>query len=211
VGWSTRQVAAYYEFTEQTVRKWTLEFSPYFSPTATPGKEKNREFSLEDLGVIALIAEMKKRKATFDEIHAALATGQRGDPPDLSEKDLDVLAANTGEKRANLEIEMLQRSIIDLSRRLQAAEERAAQVDKLEKENVRLETRLEMTAAELALAQKEADNIRASLEADLREVREKIDKLNREIGEQYTRGVMDTLERLGHLPKGQGRSQESDT
>ena len=200
MGFSTKEVAAYYGFAEQTVRKWTIEFEEHLSPTANPGNGKNRDFTVDDLEVIDLIAEHKKRQATYDAIHAALKAGQRGNAPELTEQDLQVLAATEGEKKAALEITTLQRTIIDLTERLNRAELRAAAVHEVEKENTRLETRLEMTETDLAASR-----------AALKEAQSRVEALIKEAGEQYTKGVMETLQRMGQFPAGQGNHQEKET
>lgn len=68
---------------KETLRQWSIEFAPYLSPSATPtDKGKHRLYTDDDLGVLALVAELKDRGVTFDEIHLALKNGQRGDVPD---------------------------------------------------------------------------------------------------------------------------------
>ena len=195
MGFSTKEVAAYYGFAEQTIRKWTIEFEEYLSPTANPGNGKNRDFTVADLEVIDLIAEHKKRQDTYESIHLSLKSGQRGKAPDLTDRDLQVLAATEGEKKASLEIATLQRTIIDLTERLNRAEEKAAAVHQVEKENTRLETKLGMTETELT-----------STRDALKEAQARIEVLIREAGEQYTKGVMDTLERVGQLSPRPGAS-----
>lgn len=185
MGYSTKNLADYYQFSENTIRQWTKEFGEYLSPTASPGGGRSRDFTVSDLEIIDLIATMKRGKSTYSEIHTALRAGQRGNAPELTERDLELLSATEGEKRAALEIRQLQNTIIDLTERLKRAEAMAATVHDVEKENTRLLTKLEdMEATKIAL----------------NEARARIEQLIRESGEQYTKGVMDTLARLGHLP-----------
>ncbi len=188
MGFSTKEVAAYYGFAEQTIRKWTIEFAEYLSPTANPGNGKNRDFTVHDLEVIDLIAEMKQQQATYEDIHVSLKAGQRGKAPDLTEHDLQLLSATEGEKKAVIEIASLQRTIMNLTERLNRAEQQAAAVHEIEKVNARLETRLELTETELTAAR-----------TTLKEAQARVEALIREAGEQYTKGVMDTLERVGQL------------
>ena len=200
MGFSTKQVATYYGFAEQTVRKWTIEFAQYLSPTANPGDGKNRDFTVQDLEIIDLIAEHKKRQATYEEIHASLQSGSRGKAPNLTEQDLEVLTATEGEKKASLEIRALQRTIVDLTERLNRAEEVVATVHEKDKENTRLSTKLE-------IAEKELETTRQALQT----AQTRIETLIREAGEQYTKGVMDMLERMGQLPNNlSNREKTSD-
>ena len=67
--YSTPEVAAFYKRTDQTIRAWAEEFSAHLSPTANPGKGKGRNFTLEDMRVLALVADMKDRSATYEDIH----------------------------------------------------------------------------------------------------------------------------------------------
>ena len=63
------------------MRQWTTQFSDYLSPTATPEKGRQRNYTEEDLSVFALVSGMKTTGSTTEEIGAALGSGQRGEPP----------------------------------------------------------------------------------------------------------------------------------
>ena len=65
----------------ETVRQWTNQFADYLSPTATPEKGRQRNYTEDDLHVFALVSGMKTTGSTTEEISAALASGQRGTPP----------------------------------------------------------------------------------------------------------------------------------
>jgi DNA-binding transcriptional MerR regulator len=75
-----KDVAALFQYSESTIRNWSVEFVEYFS-TDAQGAGRSRHFVDEDLTVFALIAQMKRTGYTFDDIHASLAAGQRADPP----------------------------------------------------------------------------------------------------------------------------------
>lgn len=171
----TAEVAAYYKRTEQTIRAWAREFSRHFSPTANPGSGKGRTYTIEDLQVIGLIAEMKDRNATYEEIHAALDSGQRGDPPNLSVDDLKVLRATEGEKRAGFEIQVLQQHIADIQVRVKQAEDRALNAEvkaiQLGQDKAALMAEAALIKADLERAREE---LKAAQEANMR--------LSREVG-----------------------------
>ena len=80
MNYATRHVGQLFHVSGETVRNWANEFAAYLSVVGNPPKGRQRRFTDEDLAVFSLIAEMKNRGATFDEIHAALAAGQRGAP-----------------------------------------------------------------------------------------------------------------------------------
>lgn len=174
--YSTPEVAAFYKRTDQTIRAWAEEFVRYLSPTANPGKGRGRSFTLEDMQVLALVADMKDRSATYEDIHAALQSGQRGDSPSLSDGDMKLLKATEGEKRAAIEIQALQQHIIDLKERLNRAELRAIEADEVRRELVRSETKREMLQSQLDTSIQQIATLQE-------EVRKLSSELSREIGE----------------------------
>jgi DNA-binding transcriptional MerR regulator len=180
----TAEVAAYYKRTEQTIRAWAREFSGYLSPTANPGGGKGRNYTYEDLRVIALIADMKDENATYEDIHASLAAGQRGDPPNMSVDDLKVLRATEGEKRAGVEIQALQQHIIDIQVRMRQAEARAEAAEtkaiQLGQDKAALTAEAGIIKAELERAREE---LKAAQEANMR--------LSREVGTAHGQAYID--------------------
>jgi DNA-binding transcriptional MerR regulator len=196
----TAEVAAYYKRTDQTIRAWAREFSRHFSPTANPGGGKGRNYTIEDLQVIALIAEMKDRNATYEEIHAALDAGQRGDPPNLSVDDMKVLRATEGEKRAGVEIQALQQHIVDIQARMKQAEERAlaaeAKTIQLGQDKAALAAEVSVIKSELVRAREE---LKAAQEANMR--------LSREVGTSHGQAYVEGY-RAG-LHEGRGMQENS--
>jgi DNA-binding transcriptional MerR regulator len=188
--YSTPEIAAFYRRTDQTIRAWAEEFVRYLSPTANPGKGRGRSFTLEDMQVLSLVAEMKDRGATYEDIHAALQAGQRGDSPSLSDSDMKLLKATEGEKRAAIEIQALQQHIVDLKERLNRAELKAAEADEMRQELVRSETKREMLQSQLDIST-------GQIAALQEEVRKLSSELSREIGEAkgqaYIAGYRDAL------------------
>ena len=185
---TTKDIATYYGYSKPAIRTWALEFAEYLSPTANPGKGKNRVYTAEDLEILDYVAQRKQDQATFEQIHAELKSGARGKAPDLTEKDLKLLSAAEGEKRVAIEVAALQRRIVDLTEQLKRAEEKAGQADELK--------------VKLATSTNTVEILRQQLEdsqTELKEARTRIEALIREAGEQYTKGVMDMLERTGKL------------
>ena len=80
--YSSTHVATIFHVSTETIRNWSDEFSRYLSFMANPGKGRTRTFNDDDMTVLSLIAEMKRKGSTFEEIHVALGQGQRGDSPD---------------------------------------------------------------------------------------------------------------------------------
>jgi DNA-binding transcriptional MerR regulator len=185
---STKDIATYYGYSKPAIRAWALEFAEYLSPTANPGRGKNRVYTAEDLEVLDYVAQRKREQATFEQIHAELKGGARGNAPDLTESDLKLLSASEGEKRVAIEVAALQRRVVDLTEQLADAHRRASEADALKVKLATAENTVELTRQQLDEAK-----------AALKEAQGRIESLIREAGEQYTRGVMDMLERTGHL------------
>lgn len=77
--YTTGQLASLFSVNTETIRRWTKEFTRHLSVQATPGNSRTRLFNDEDVSVLALVANMKTSRATFEDIHAALDSGQRGE------------------------------------------------------------------------------------------------------------------------------------
>jgi len=142
----------------QTIRNWANEFSKYLSPNANPSEGTKRFFTFEDMEIFALISEMSGQGRPFEEIHASLAIGSRGELPEDNLADIKAIVA--------------QQSAIRLSQLRNTIAELEAQVEPLKEENIRLKTQLEGVG---------------KIESELKEAREAINKLNREIGKLEAR------------------------
>ena len=196
---TTKTVAVYFNRSGPTIRNWATEFADYLSPTGTPEAGKVREFTIDDMRVFGLIAKMKDEGKTYEEIHVSLKQGDRGDAPDLDESTLEVLQATEGERRVALEVQALQQVILDLRRQLNRAQETASQVETVKLDNKALQTSL-----------RHADQDREDLKERLDKAQARIESLSKQLGEEYVRGVMETLQRLGQFPAGQGRDGAKD-
>lgn len=132
---TTGMISDVFHVTPQTVKRWASEFASYLSVSATPQAGKARLFTDADLEVLALVADMKAAGKTFEEIHAALKAGQRGDVPEMPAGS----PAQTTQALA-----YYQQEVDDLRRQLQAERTRA---DKAEGEVKALERMLEKLLA----------------------------------------------------------------
>lgn len=83
---TTPQIARMFDVTDQTVKAWSAEFTIYLSPTASPTKGRKRRFTRTDVEVFALVAEERQKGQTFEEIHAALITNERGKVPAIADE-----------------------------------------------------------------------------------------------------------------------------
>ena len=188
--YSNRQTAALFGVSLETIRNWAYEFNEHLSPTANPGKGKHRLYSQDDLEVFALANELKNQGRTYADIHVALQNGQRGYPPNLAPDEVQAIVVNEQERRLSTEIEVLQRTVIQLKRELDQAEAKVKRADELWAANIKLET---LTATQ----QQRIDELKEQLE----KARERIETLLEESGKQYARGIMDALGQRGDLPQ----------
>lgn len=78
---TTHQAAQIFNVTAQTIRRWVDEFGKHLSPSATPQQGRSRILTAADMEVLALVAELKGQGKVYEDIHASLAAGMRGDPP----------------------------------------------------------------------------------------------------------------------------------
>lgn len=81
--YTNTQASQIFKTTRENLRRWAVEFSDFLSPTANPIAGKGiREYTYEDLKVLALIAQMKALRKQPQDIILALENGDRGEPPD---------------------------------------------------------------------------------------------------------------------------------
>ena len=78
---TVKDIATRFNVSRETARIWAKEFARYLSPGANPAKGNQRNFGLDDLPIFALIADMKEQGNTYEDIHVALQSGQRGAVP----------------------------------------------------------------------------------------------------------------------------------
>ncbi|MBL8118775.1 MAG: MerR family transcriptional regulator [Anaerolineae bacterium] len=124
-------ISSVFHVAPQTVKRWASEFAPYLSADAAPAAGHRRAFNEDDLKVLALVASLKAKGKTFEEIHAALKAGQRGDVPEMPASS----PAQTTQALA-----YYQQEVDDLRGQLQAERTRA---DKAEGEVAALERVIE--------------------------------------------------------------------
>lgn len=173
--YTTQHVCTLYDVSPQTVRNWTEEFSRYLSVLAVPGKGRNRLFTDDDMRVFSLIASSKDNGAVYEEIHASLASGQRGELPELPPDEANALVVSDQQQK----ILMLSQQALAMQTERDMA---LAELRKTQEEMIRLNERL----------QGRDDRIQ-QLDAQLQKLQQRVEELSREIGEAYVKGVMQTL------------------
>lgn len=160
-----------------------MEFREYLSPTATPGKNKHRLFTEADMQVFSLVAELKKQGMTFEEIHAALKSGQRGDPPTLPPEEVQAIVSSDRERRLAIENEYLQQALVRAQEELKQVAAIREELQQTKEQNIRLE-------AQITIYKDQQER----LEQTIRE-------LSRELGREYAKGFTDGLREKGDKDK----------
>ena len=150
--YQTKDVCELFDISRQTVRIWTAEFAEYLSPSATPEKGQQRNFSDDDMTVFALVHEVKQRGGTYENAHLQLKNGQRGNLP---------VEQKLVQAEPEMHLSTLRGQITRLSNQLESAI--------TERDELRISA-----AQEKALRQR-ADE-------QLEHAQKKIDELNQEIG-----------------------------
>lgn len=140
--YTVKQLSQLYSVAIETIRKQSIEFRDFLSPTANPGDSRTRLYVDSDLEIFSLIVDMKSKGRLYADIKAALANGQRGTPPDTS-AIVEIQPTERGNQIASLqlEIEILRDQI---SRRDAKIELLTQQLE--EKENRLLEMYVELRA-----------------------------------------------------------------
>lgn len=197
MSYSSRHIQALFRVSGETVRSWSEEFSEYLSASATPGKGKHRVFSNDDLRVLSYVAERKRDGATFDEIHVGLKSGERGDEPVLAPAEVESIVSGDIEKRLATQIEQLHITIERVRQERDDALEKAQEAQQYREKSIQLES-------DLTNSRSQVDK----LEQRLDELQKRVESLSKEAGDAYVRGVMETLERLGGLPKSDRSSDD---
>lgn len=82
--YTTRHLQILFDVSSTTVRNWCREFSPYLSTTTNPEAKRQRQFTDDDLGVLALVAAIRNTGGTYEAMHTALKDGRRGELPDIT-------------------------------------------------------------------------------------------------------------------------------
>lgn len=187
--YSIRDVATLYGITTENARQWAIEFAAYLSPTASPGGGKKRAFTDEDMQVFDLVARAKKEGHKFEEIHAALQSGQRGQAPQLPPQDIHALALVEGERRLLVQVDRLNDLLATRSQELQRVTEELEKTKAALVENARLQAQVEFLEAD-----------RQQLQAQAKELAAKVEALAERAGREYAKGYVDALREAGDRP-----------
>ena len=175
--YSSSQVAAIYGITTQSVNRWAREFEEYLSEAAKPGGSKTRQFDKQDMEIFSLVSEMQKKHLTYEDIHASLKTGARGDAPLVDPDEIQAIVSAGGETRLALENERLKTMLIDAQDALKKARTDLVRLRETEDEVVRLKERV---------ANKESSE--KQLRDEITSLQARVEALAKEAGQQFASG-----------------------
>lgn len=140
----TSHLMKWFGVSQETIRRWAIEFERHLDNGAKPQKKGAvRKFTEIDARKLALVAEMSRDYAPFDEIHASLDNASLEYLPEIEDFLLNeqIQEAGNVELRAALQqltaakeqVEQLQRERDEFKSRLEEAE-RDAMLARLYKE-----------------------------------------------------------------------------
>jgi DNA-binding transcriptional MerR regulator len=188
--YTSRQVAELYKVSVETIRQWTQEFGDFLSLSTRPGANKSRRYSVEDMRVLALVADMKHMGMGSDDILATLLSGQRGADPDEIEQGAQLAIQSDREKRLSFEVSRLSGLFEQTKKQLEEAQAKLAEMQQVRDENVKLQTSLEHEAQQ-----------RQALEQQVKELHTRAQELAERVGREYSKGFIEGLREKGELPK----------
>lgn len=167
---------------DQTIRNWIREFEEFFSFNATPGKGIDLQLSVEDMQVLDMVASMRAERRPAEEIYATLKSGQRGNAPEYTPEELDVLTRGDYDKYLStqinelaLKVELLTKENTELHAALQPVRDKNIQLD-----------------AERLILEKQVNELRSQLEED----RRRADRMLEQVLERERSRAQEQLERL---------------
>jgi DNA-binding transcriptional MerR regulator len=189
----SQHVATIYGITIETVNVWAREFSNYLSPTANPGQRKARLFTREDMTVVDLIASFRKQNVAYDEIHANLASGQRGNPPDVEPEQVQAIVSTEHETRLALENERLRMILVDAQNSLRKAETELARLREVEDKTIRLEAQLEAEREFKKELLEQQEGQRKELQSQIVAMQQEIKELALQAGREFAKGFVEGI------------------
>lgn len=189
----SQHVATLYGITIETVNVWAREFSKYLSSTANPGQKKARLFNRDDMAVMDLIASLRQQQMSYEDIHANLASGQRGEPPQIEPEQVQAIVSTDAETKLALENDRLKIALVEAKTALQKAETDLTRLREVEDKTIRLEAQLESerTARQQLADQQEIH--RKELQSQIALLQEQIKELALQAGREYAKGFIEGM------------------
>lgn len=154
--YTTGTTASLLNCSRETVRTYADEFARHLSAISNPGSARHRQFTEDDLRVLATVTQLKRSGKTYQEIHEALDSGES--------VNIDTSALTMVSN--SRELALMEAQIADLENRLKATIlERdqaitASAVDRARRED--MERRVESLETEVRKLIKEIGRLEAN-------------------------------------------------
>jgi DNA-binding transcriptional MerR regulator len=156
-----------------TMRRWTLRFAPYLSPSASPSKGKTRTFTDDDVRVLRYIGILRDTGTDLDEIENRLKELQNNNwadlPPVPSEWETpnDTMPVMEAASRAYqlAQVAVLQKELEHTKNSLLAAQDRVAELESQLSGKASIETEKHALELDLAVSRGEVERLKAELKA----------------------------------------------
>jgi DNA-binding transcriptional MerR regulator len=178
--YTVSDLAGSFDVSQQTIRQWSMEFKQYLSARANPGRNRVRAYCEGDVAVLALVAQMKSMGHVYEDVHMALANGQRGEVPDIEKitRQPDALQIRTDKELllAKQQAETALAHAAELEGRVKHIEEER---DRWQERAEEAEAVLHQLEVDLARVQGEMEAVQRDREM-LKRQREQIDRLETE-------------------------------
>jgi septal ring factor EnvC (AmiA/AmiB activator) len=207
--YTTRHAQRLYNVkSDQTIRNWIKEFQEFFSANTSPGKGVDLQLNEDDMRVLSLIAAMRAERRPVQDIFATLKAGQRGDPPDYTPEELDVLVQGDYENYLSTKLSETNVKIMDLTTQLEQANrdiERLREAIQPERE-ARIRAETERSALERRLEDMNADlhEMRRRYDSQVKEERDRNEKLM----EKYLMQIAELKYQLGQLEQREDKGND---
>ena len=194
MSYQSKHLVALYKIAPETLRQWTLEFQEYLSPTANPGANKQRFYTVSDLEILSLVSEQKRAGFTYEEIHLSLKSGQRGVAPDLEPHELEEIVGSDEDTQLSIQVHHLQHNLALAQTALKKAEERLQEMQAIQEKANRLEAQLETTEKH---HHAEIEGLRLTI----KDLTDQIRQIAAGAGEQYAKGFQEGWKQRGRPPE----------
>lgn len=161
----------------ETLGSWVREFKDFLSSDANPGRGRNRQFSYEDLCVLKLVKEMRDQGFKFEDIHASLLNGSRGDVPEFKPNEIEKMHSDQPKAVILKQVAVLQSQVERMAEEL-------VRLQDVEKQNVQFDRQVQDLEHERDRLLKQIDKINEDHRND-------IERLAEKSGREYARGFVE--------------------
>ena len=130
---------------------------------------------------------------SYEDIHANLASGQRGSSPDIEPDQVQAIVSSDAETRLSLENDRLKVAMVEAKSALQKAETDLAKLREVEDKTIRLEAQLEAERMARQQLAEQQETHRKELQAQIALLQEQVKELALQAGREYAKGFIEGI------------------